>query len=313
MPRDSYLLRDLNGKNPSLLWYPEDVRPWVKAPIVPSRNLKPDGTLELDGSQANIYKQSGSPGERSGIAVLHRRTQSLRDNRSDRSNLSGVHLGLTNIATNGPNSRSNRLYPETEPVQTVAPTASLNLKNNTSHPAHQDIRPSMDQSAQDPSSSKKRGGSLSSFISNQATAGLNSTASSGRSSVSLPATFARPGSSLGLVRGLGVGHAHDPDTMDQRIRGSAEDRPPEFVSRDAESGSPSPLIDDIGSSVKSVSPVAVRINGRFCDVFEGIHVTEGKVALKRPRIGGTGYDEGVIRVSDLYSAIVTTSAIAQRQ
>ncbi|KIO27224.1 hypothetical protein M407DRAFT_73464 [Tulasnella calospora MUT 4182] len=39
----------------------------------------------------------------------------------------------------------------------------------------------------------------------------------------------------------------------------------------------------------------ICINGRFGDVFRGIHKTKGEVALKRLRIGGAGMDEEVIR------------------
>ncbi|KAG8963362.1 hypothetical protein FRC05_004750 [Tulasnella sp. 425] len=54
-------------------------------------------------------------------------------------------------------------------------------------------------------------------------------------------------------------------------------------------------VDDVGSFITSISEDAVSINGHFCDVFEGMHSTAGKVALKRPRIGGTGDEEGTIR------------------
>ncbi|KAG8995836.1 hypothetical protein FRB90_000080 [Tulasnella sp. 427] len=69
------------------------------------------------------------------------------------------------------------------------------------------------------------------------------------------------------------------------------------------SASLSTLMDDIGSLITSMSSVAVKINGRFCDVFEGLHVTAGKVALKRPRIGSTGYDTDVIRIYQTADAI----------
>ncbi|KAG9035109.1 hypothetical protein FS837_002030 [Tulasnella sp. UAMH 9824] len=53
------------------------------------------------------------------------------------------------------------------------------------------------------------------------------------------------------------------------------------------------LIDDIGLSITWISPMPVKVNGHFCDVFEGIHVEVGKVALKRPRVDSTGYDDAV--------------------
>ncbi|KAG8968223.1 hypothetical protein FRC05_001604 [Tulasnella sp. 425] len=53
---------------------------------------------------------------------------------------------------------------------------------------------------------------------------------------------------------------------------------------------------DVGSFIISISNDAVRLNGHFCDVFEGIHSTAGRVALKRPRIAGTGEEDATMRV-----------------
>ncbi|KAG8953514.1 hypothetical protein FRC04_002356 [Tulasnella sp. 424] len=53
--------------------------------------------------------------------------------------------------------------------------------------------------------------------------------------------------------------------------------------------------DDIGHLVTITSLEAVFVNGRFSDIFEGIHKTMGRVALKRPRIGGTGDEKDIIR------------------
>ncbi|KAG8919772.1 hypothetical protein FRC01_001116, partial [Tulasnella sp. 417] len=64
---------------------------------------------------------------------------------------------------------------------------------------------------------------------------------------------------------------------------------------DRPSRTPSPLIDDIGPLITWISPTPSKVNGHFCDVFEGKHSKAGKVALKRPRIGATGYDEVIIR------------------
>ncbi|KAG8921109.1 hypothetical protein FRC00_009120, partial [Tulasnella sp. 408] len=66
-------------------------------------------------------------------------------------------------------------------------------------------------------------------------------------------------------------------------------------STDQPSRTPSPLVDDISSQITWISPTASKVNGHFCDVFEGKHSTAGKVALKRPRIGATGYDAVIIR------------------
>ncbi|KAG8910858.1 hypothetical protein FRC01_006086, partial [Tulasnella sp. 417] len=65
----------------------------------------------------------------------------------------------------------------------------------------------------------------------------------------------------------------------------------------------SPLVDDIGSLIVSVSQDPIKINGHFCDLFEGVHTTAGRVALKRPRIGGTGYDAAVIRLYEAADAV----------
>lgn len=54
-------------------------------------------------------------------------------------------------------------------------------------------------------------------------------------------------------------------------------------------------IDDIGLAITWLSSMPVKFNGHFCDVFEGIHVTVGKVALKRPRISLTDHYDGVAR------------------
>ncbi|KAG8908104.1 cytoskeletal protein binding protein, partial [Tulasnella sp. 408] len=55
------------------------------------------------------------------------------------------------------------------------------------------------------------------------------------------------------------------------------------------------LIDDIGLGITWLSPMPVKLNGNFCDVFEGMHVEVGKVAVKRPRIGSAGSDDMVVR------------------
>ncbi|KAG9042266.1 hypothetical protein FS837_011086 [Tulasnella sp. UAMH 9824] len=69
--------------------------------------------------------------------------------------------------------------------------------------------------------------------------------------------------------------------------------PPESFDPPSQNSS-SPL-GDIGSFIVYISEDPVRINGHFCDVFEGLHSKAGKVALKRPRIGGTGDEEEVIK------------------
>ncbi|KAG8913799.1 Transcriptional regulatory protein sin3, partial [Tulasnella sp. 408] len=53
--------------------------------------------------------------------------------------------------------------------------------------------------------------------------------------------------------------------------------------------------EDIGFAITWISPTPVKVTGHFCDVFEGTHLKEGKIALKRPRIGLTGYDDVVVR------------------
>ncbi|KAG8974853.1 hypothetical protein FRC05_006786 [Tulasnella sp. 425] len=55
------------------------------------------------------------------------------------------------------------------------------------------------------------------------------------------------------------------------------------------------LADDIGRAITWISPFPINLNGHFCDLYEGMHLTAGKVALKRPRISATGYDDVVVR------------------
>ncbi|KAG9044855.1 hypothetical protein FS837_007412 [Tulasnella sp. UAMH 9824] len=55
------------------------------------------------------------------------------------------------------------------------------------------------------------------------------------------------------------------------------------------------LVDDIGPTITWISPNPVKVNGHFCDVYEGLHVKVGRVALKRPRTGEKGYDDVVVR------------------
>lgn len=56
------------------------------------------------------------------------------------------------------------------------------------------------------------------------------------------------------------------------------------------------LTHDIGPAITWISALPVKINGHFCDLFEGTHLKAGKVALKRPRVGASGYDDVVVRV-----------------
>ncbi|KAG9044850.1 hypothetical protein FS837_007407 [Tulasnella sp. UAMH 9824] len=55
------------------------------------------------------------------------------------------------------------------------------------------------------------------------------------------------------------------------------------------------LDDDIGPAITWISSIPVKINGHFCDLFEGNHLEAGKVALKRPRIDATGYTDAILR------------------
>lgn len=56
-----------------------------------------------------------------------------------------------------------------------------------------------------------------------------------------------------------------------------------------------------------ISPTPVKVNGHFCDVFEGMHLIVGRVALKRPRTGAAGYNEDVIRVRVLSITIFSSN------
>lgn len=40
-----------------------------------------------------------------------------------------------------------------------------------------------------------------------------------------------------------------------------------------------------------------NVTGHFCDLFVGIHVTHGKAALKRPRVGPDQYTQEDLQVS----------------
>ena len=53
---------------------------------------------------------------------------------------------------------------------------------------------------------------------------------------------------------------------------------------------------DIGELVTITSPVPINVSGRWCDIFEGHHATEGRVALKRPRLSRNELDQEVKRV-----------------
>lgn len=78
--------------------------------------------------------------------------------------------------------------------------------------------------------------------------------------------------------------------------------PPGEVIRPPEDSTPSDsmiLVDDIGHTITWISPNPVKVNGHFCDVYEGLHVKFGRVALKRPRTGEKGYDDEVVRVRGL--------------
>ncbi|KAG8915052.1 hypothetical protein FRC00_008390, partial [Tulasnella sp. 408] len=295
MPRESYLLRDLNGKDPSLsmLWYPDDDQAWVKAPKFTSLMPRSDDATSSDEPQADIPKRGGTftgrTRELPGIAVLHRRTQSFRHNRSNRSNVSEEAAGLTNVPNTAPILRSNAEADLIQKMTFTLPNESINreppMRHGTSLPKTRTVQGKSGPSGQARSSST--------FVTPQRTAGVGTTPKLPRSSTSHPEVLVRSASIIGTEKGPRSNRKYLLDKKDL-IRESEEDRQPPLQVRGAEPGAPYVVIDDIGSSVTYVSPVPVKVNGRFCDVFEGMHVTAGKVALKRPRIGATGYDEGVI-------------------
>ncbi|KAG8914602.1 hypothetical protein FRC00_012156, partial [Tulasnella sp. 408] len=291
MPRESYLLRDLNSKDPSLLWYPDDVQAWVKAPIVPSRILKSDGATSSDEPPATMLKRRGTltgrTRELAAISIPHRRTQSLRHGRNNWFDLSEGALGLTNMPQTAPILRPTADGGSTQ--KTTSHSLDLNIKSET--PIRQDIHQSKDQILPAKSRSLGQARSPSIFITKQRTkASPPTTTRSLRSSLSQPEVLAVSASSIRIGKGS---ESHRASILEENdlIRESEEDRQPPFQAQGAEPGTPYVVIDDIGSSVTYVSPIPVKVNGRFCDVFEGMHVTAGKVALKRPRIGATGYDE----------------------
>ncbi|KAG9044050.1 hypothetical protein FS837_008844 [Tulasnella sp. UAMH 9824] len=304
MPRESYILRDLNGKDPSLsmLWYPDDDQAWVKAPKFTSLMPRPDDATSSDEPQADIPKRRGTLTGRTrelpGIAVLHRRTQSLHQSRSNRSKISEDAVVSTNVPNTAPIIGSNV---EAEPVQkmvSAAPNESIKrelfMRHEASLPKTRTVQGNSGSSRQERSSAT--------FVTTQRTAGARTTPKLPRSSTSHPEVLLRSTPFTGTEKRPRSNRAYPLDKNDL-IRESEEDRQPPFQVQGTEPGAPSVVIDDIGSSVTSVSSVPVKVNGRFCDVFEGMHVTAGKVALKRPRIGATGYDEGVIRLHETADAI----------
>ncbi|KAG8894746.1 hypothetical protein FRC00_008512, partial [Tulasnella sp. 408] len=77
--------------------------------------------------------------------------------------------------------------------------------------------------------------------------------------------------------------------------GNPADTTPPTQEKEPNPGESLVIPSDIGSSITWISPVALKVNGHFCDLYEGSHLVQGKVALKRPRIGATGYDEEISR------------------
>lgn len=59
-------------------------------------------------------------------------------------------------------------------------------------------------------------------------------------------------------------------------------------------------IEDISRSIVQVDERPSVTTGRFCDLFIGTHDTQGKVALKRPRIDQQDYSTGDVRVSQSF-------------
>ncbi|KAG8912373.1 Transcriptional regulatory protein sin3, partial [Tulasnella sp. 417] len=60
---------------------------------------------------------------------------------------------------------------------------------------------------------------------------------------------------------------------------------------------------DVGLGISRISPLPIKITGHFCDLFEGVHTEAGRVALKRPRIDATGYNDTVLRLCDTADAV----------
>lgn len=57
------------------------------------------------------------------------------------------------------------------------------------------------------------------------------------------------------------------------------------------------VLEDISHSVSVSNDQPADITGHFCDLFVGMHVTYGKVALKRPRLKHQDYTNEDVRVS----------------
>ncbi|KAG8981122.1 hypothetical protein FRC05_004022 [Tulasnella sp. 425] len=82
--------------------------------------------------------------------------------------------------------------------------------------------------------------------------------------------------------------------LERAMRKYIIEHPTEFIPEDAPSdtdASGSVAHEDVGALITWISPTPVKVNGGFGDVFAGTHSRAGKVALKRPRIGPTGYNE----------------------
>ncbi|KAG8914571.1 Transcriptional regulatory protein sin3 [Tulasnella sp. 417] len=72
------------------------------------------------------------------------------------------------------------------------------------------------------------------------------------------------------------------------------------------------LEDDIGPNIGPISPLPVKVNGHFCDLFEGTHTGIGRVALKRPRVDATGYNDAILRVRLLRREVSSQNQLNQR-
>ncbi|KAG8907723.1 hypothetical protein FRB99_002519 [Tulasnella sp. 403] len=53
--------------------------------------------------------------------------------------------------------------------------------------------------------------------------------------------------------------------------------------------------DGLAGQITSISARATNVRGRSCDLYTGLHKTEGKVALKRPRIAEDNHDLAIVR------------------
>ncbi|KAG8938620.1 hypothetical protein FRC04_008142 [Tulasnella sp. 424] len=226
-----------------------------------------------------------------------------------RKSTSGVGLGRSPLGIQVPNSFGGHSYHEVpeesehEPPQTAAagectqvferPSFSLDSSAPSTAPdATSHGTASSPETYYNPSGSGQQTSSLdnSSFPNSLPTsASISYRMKSG--SVTAPSTEFSP-----LARGVAQVPAVAYELYHSTARGLS------VVSVSPTTASPAPIVD-VETLITWISPMPVKVNGHFCDVFEGTHSTVGRVALKRPRIGTAGFNDNIIRNGTLVEYI----------